>query len=130
MQPNLRFNPEIPAGYQILISKAEVADVHSHLSAARKFALGWNQSLLLEREPKNTGDRNAIKMIGVNRFWFFPRRRHIGYVATELSNQIATRRDFKMLLPRLMNIKWSGKDNNLIVVTYQILQSAKAKWGS
>lgn len=128
MQLSLRFNSDVPEGYQVWKNQAEVAGVHFHMDAARKFARGSNQSLQFERELKNTTDRNAIKVIGVTRFWFFFRKHHIGYVDTDLSNQIATRCDLKMLKPRLVQIWWSGNEKDFIVIRYQILQSSKAKW--
>ena len=122
MATDLRFLPDIPGGMRIWVTDVEVAGIQHRLSAARAFAKGRSHELLLEREPRNRHDTNAIKVIGVYEGWFFTHSVHIGYVPADIAKLVADRGDFDQLRPRLKNIWWGGYVRDFIVVRFDILE--------
>lgn len=122
MTTDLRFLPEIPVGMRIWVADEEVAGIQHRLAEARAFAAGRNLELLLEREPSNRHDPNAIKVVGVYKGWFFTHRVHIGYVPADIAKVVTERGDFDQLRPRLKNIWWGGKARDYIIVRFDILE--------
>lgn len=104
----------IPKDYQIF-SGAEVAGVTFRKDDALRFARGSNQELTLEREPNNTHDKNAIKVIGKSSGWDY----FIGYVPKDIAAQIIETELFNRVKPRLMRI-YQGTENYL-EIHFQII---------
>jgi len=111
---NQSYPTPIPKDYQIF-SGSEVAGVTFRKDDALRFARGSNQELRLEREPNNTHDKNAIKVIGRSsgRDYF------IGYVPKEIAAQIIETELFNRVKPRLMRI-YEGTENYL-EIHFQII---------
>jgi hypothetical protein len=119
---DLRFLPDIPDGMRILVADEEVAGIQHRISNAKAFAKGSNHDLLLEPEPRNRHDPNAIKVIGVYKGWFFTHRVHIGYVPADVARIVAERGLVDRVCPRLKNIWWGGYVRDYIVVRFDILE--------
>jgi hypothetical protein len=71
MARNLRFLPPIPEGMHILSADREVMGIEHRLSDAVAFAKESSHKIEFEREPDNPHDKNAIKVIGISKRWFF-----------------------------------------------------------
>lgn len=107
-------NP-IPPGYQIFAQSLPVAGMEYRKSDAIKFARANNQEMILEREPNNQHDKNAIKLIGIsgsNKYF-------IGYLPKEVSEQIVATGLFDSVKARLTRI-YVGKDD-FLEFHYQIV---------
>jgi len=75
----------------------EVAGIQYRKAEALRFANSSNQELILEREPDNEHDPNAIKLIGIsgsNKYF-------IGYIPKEISEQIVSTKLFDSVKPTL-----------------------------
>jgi hypothetical protein len=90
------FLPPIPDGFQIYTGVALVG-VTFRKDDALRFANSQNQSLELEREPDNSHDKNAIKVIGISKRG----RGFIGYVPKDVAAQISRSGMYDTLRPRL-----------------------------
>lgn len=101
------FLAPIPKGKQIF-SRCDVSGISFRKDDAIRFAKGTNLELELEREPFNTHDENAIKVIGKAS----GKRYFIGYIPKELSEQIAETGLFESIAPRLDRI-YQGSDGYL-----------------
>lgn len=127
MKSDQRFLPAIPEGMQIHITGVEVAGTYYRLSDALAFAKGSNQWLLLEREPRNKHDPNAIKVIGAYKGWFMNHRKHIGYVPADIAKELCQRPDLELIVPRLRNI-WCGESgSDKLIVRFDLLENKPAK---
>jgi HIRAN domain len=122
MTKDLRFLPPIPDGMRILFGDTEVAGVQHRLANAFTFARGRNHDLLLEPEPTNRHDPNAIKVIGFYKGWFFTHRVHLGYVPAEMAKVVAERGLVHQVRGRLKNIWWGGYVRDYLVVRFDILE--------
>lgn len=109
------FLPPIPKGFQIFNARLSVAGIEHRRDDALRFADDSDQTLALEREPDNTHDANAIKVIGVTR----GTRRFIGYVPKEVAEQIVGSGVADVVQPRLERI-WRT-DNGFVDVIFQIV---------
>ncbi|MBE0615159.1 MAG: HIRAN domain-containing protein [Burkholderiales bacterium] len=109
------FLPPIPKGFQIFNARLSVAGIQHRRDDARRFADDSDQTLALEREPENTHDANAIKVMGVTR----GTRRFIGYVPKEVAEQIVGSALADVVQPRLERI-WRT-DNGFVDVIFQIV---------
>ena len=106
---------EIPSGYQIWVARPEVAGLMHRKKDAVEFVRSKHKRLILEREPDNTHDANAIKLIGVGD----GRQFFIGYVPKEISEQIAATERFDCVQARLRKTYVSEK--NFVDIEYQII---------
>lgn len=118
------FLPPIPQGFQIFDARLSVAGIEHHRNDAILFANDSNQTLAMEREPDNTHDANAIKVVGISG----SARRFIGYVPKDVAAQIVGSGLVDVIQPRLERI-WST-DNGFVDVTFQIIgpKSSKAQY--
>ena len=78
----------IPEGYRIYEERLDVRGVQHRRADAISFARARGQWLEFEREPRNTNDLNAIKVLGCWRGFFFTKRKHIGYVSRETAARV------------------------------------------
>lgn len=110
------FLPPIPRGYQIFESRLSVAGLQHHKDDAREFAEAATKTLVLEREPSNAHDSNAIKVIGVVDG---ETRRAIGYVPREIAEIIVGSGLVDIVQPKL---EWSRvSDEGSVDVIFQII---------
>jgi hypothetical protein len=79
---------EIPEGLQIFAERLEVAGVSFRKADATAFALSKDGWLEFEKEPGNSHDRNAIRIIGCSKGFLGTKRRFIGYVPKQFSKMI------------------------------------------
>ena len=100
------FLPPIPGGFQIYAGFALVG-VSFRKDDSLRFANSQNQSLELEREPDNSHDKNAIKVIGVSKRG----RAFIGYVPKDVAAQVVRSGMYETLRPRLGRI-YEGRNSN------------------
>jgi hypothetical protein len=105
----------IPSGYQIWVARPDVAGLLHKKKEAVAFAKAKQQTLLLEREPDNTHDSNAIKLIGLGDGKQF----FVGYVPKEISEQIAATNMFEHVRARLRKTYLS--ERNYVDIEYQII---------
>lgn len=110
-----RFLPPIPKGFQIYAGRLEVAGVRHRRSEALQFANGSGQTLLLEREPENRHDPNAIKVIGLTGAV----RHFVGYVPKDISEQIVGSGLFQVVQGRLEYI-WRSR-GGYVKIIFQII---------
>jgi len=114
----------IPNGYEIY-SWSSVAGIQHKRKMALQFARHRNQSLELEREPDNTEDSNAIKVIGCSKRLVFADRDAIGYLPRELASCIVEGGFWGSVEPRLLRVH-VGKDEH-IEVEFQLLGPRERK---
>lgn len=109
------FLPPIPNGYQIFAQDLPVAGMFYRTEEAMNFAMSSNQELMLEREPSNKFDTNAIKLIGLSGATQY----FIGYLPKELSAQIIGTDMFEKVKARLASIHLSGGE--YLDIEYQLI---------
>jgi hypothetical protein len=111
------FSPPIPSGYQkyVYAGNLTVAGIQYRKAEALRFANSSNQELILEREPNNEHDPNAIKLVGVSG----SKKYFIGYIPKEISEQIVSTKLFDCVKPRLESI-YIGK-NDYLEIQYGII---------
>jgi hypothetical protein len=105
----------------------EVAGIPHRKRAAIAFAKGKQHRLELEPEPKNPHDRNAIRVIGISKGWFFWHRRLLGYVPQETAERIVGAGLMKVILPRLKSIFVGEYPQPVIHVRFDLLRPKLAK---
>ena len=101
-----KFNESIPKDYQNLYAEIEVAGLFENLDNASEFLNGTNQSLILQSEPSNQYDKNAIAIYGN-----FTRRSllvfssekncKLGYLSKEIVKEIKANNLIETIKPRL-----------------------------
>lgn len=111
--------PEILEGLQIFEERLEVAGVQYRRDDAHAFANGQNLSLEFEREPNNTHDQNAIKLIGCRHGYFGVKRHFIGYVPSNVAADIVERGYYEKVAPRLL--KTYVGENGFVEILFQVL---------
>lgn len=109
------FLPPIPKGFKIFDARLSVAGIEHRRDDALRFAADYDQTLVLEREPDNAHDANAIRIIGVTR----GTRRFIGYVPKDVAEQIVGSGLAEAVQPRLERI-WRT-NNGFVDITFQIV---------
>lgn len=109
-----RFLPKIKSGFQIY-EETKVAGVSLRKSHVIDFFEAENQDLVLEREPTNTHDNNAIKVFGVSSCG----KALLGYVPKEIAARIVRTNSYSLIYPRLRSIYVA--DNGYVEVGFQIL---------
>ncbi|MDA7842603.1 HIRAN domain-containing protein [Methylophilaceae bacterium] len=101
---NRGINWKIPDGYKTFTSDT-VVGTSFFLSNARSWGKAKELSLELEREPNNKHDKNAIKVIGVSKGFFFGyNRRPIGYIAKQTAKALVRREFLDKVKPHLSEI--------------------------
>jgi hypothetical protein len=95
-----RFLAAIPKGYQLLADRLSITGVQFRKQEALRFAAAGGQSLRLEREPTNTYDANAVKVIGTSDGG----EHFLGYLPREIAKQVAEAGLFEAVRPHLTDI--------------------------
>lgn len=109
----------IPEGFQIYERMLTVAGITFRRKDAAAFAKGKRPWLEIEREPGNTYDPNAIKVIGCSKGFFGDKRRFIGYIPKEVSKLIVEGDYLDKVLPRL-DRAYVGYDD-FVEIRFQII---------
>ncbi len=82
---------EPPAGYRCLFRRVHIAGISYRSAAGHAFVIGTDQRIILEPEPLNEADSNAIKTIGTWKDSFGGHRsQHLGYVPRDKALKLAT----------------------------------------
>ena len=115
----------IPDGYQIYVSRLEIAGIHYRKDEALKFAVGNYQTIAFERDQNNKHDPNAIKIIGTSKGLIFTSSKILGYVPKEVSKQIVGSDLFSAIKPRLKRIYVS--DKGFIDIQWQLIGPKETK---
>jgi hypothetical protein len=105
------YSRPIPEGMSVLESYLSVAGISHRKDDVIAFVEGKGHRLEFRAEPRNPQDRNAIKVFGVSKGWLFWRKRHIGYVPTEVAQEIADAGLIKKIALHLDRIWVGGKDD-------------------
>lgn len=92
-----RHKPEMPSGHQILAGRVAVAGCFAKKAEFIGFAKSKSKALILEVDPQNPYDRNAVKVVGLGDGSRF----HIGYLPREIAEEIARYKIFEKIQPRL-----------------------------
>lgn len=108
----------IPEGFQIYEQRLDVAGIQNYKSSALKFIKAKQPSLLLERDPSNKYDKNAIKVIGCGKGLLGTRNYHIGYVPEKAAKKICEF-GFSAFQPRLLK-RYEG-NSGFVEVLFQVL---------
>lgn len=103
-----KFLPPIQKGYQIFLQNMGVTGLGYRRADAVAFIDDHNQSLRLEREPDNSVDRNAIKVIGIGESGEY----FIGYLPKDAAAQITETNSFDSVYGRLVRA-YRGSDDYL-----------------
>lgn len=115
----------IPGGYQIFEERLELAGVQFHKEAAEVFATAQNQWLELERDPTNSHDKNAIKVIGCVKVGYGSSRLFIGYVPKKVARAIVQKGLYDAVKPRLLKAYVSPA--GFVEILFQLLGPKAAK---
>src|SRR5262245_25141155 len=118
---DLRFQPDYPEGFRVWSGDEDVAGIHHRLNAARRFAKGRQQAVELVPNRTIRNDRNAIKVLGIFKGWFFTHRVHVGYVRADTAKAIADSGLAGEVRGRLQTIWCDGYYPDYIVVRFDIL---------
>ncbi len=102
-----RFLPPIPKGHRIFCGDVEVAGIKHHRDEAIAFIKGKDHEIVLELEPRNKFDPNAIIVFGTIKGFFGRKVKKVGYIPAEISKIIAEQSAFSQITPRLRNIYMS-----------------------
>ena len=96
---------EKPEDYKYLVFSSDVAGTSFRLKEVKAWVNSSNKSLELERDPDNEHDKNAIKVIGVSKGFFFGyNKRHIGFVDRRTASKEIGRKDIKQIKVTLQRI--------------------------
>jgi hypothetical protein len=109
----------IPKSFQIFAERLEVAGLGYRRDNAARFISGTNLWLELELEPSNKYDKNAIKVIGCSKGWFWTKRFFLGFVPKDVAASIAEEGLSGAVKPRLLKTRLSG--DGFVEVLFQIL---------
>ena len=99
-----RFLPPIPKGHRIFCGDVEVVGIQHHQHGAISFIKGKDHEIVLELEPRNKFDPNAIIVYGITKGFFGRKVNKVGYIPAEVSKIIAEQSMFTQLAPRLRNL--------------------------
>ena len=117
-----RVDNSLPNETVMFRDEEEVVGVNHRLAAALSFANGENPELEFKRDPSNSADPNAIKIIGHYTLRGLRKSAHIGFVSKDVARLIVVYADDQMLYPNLKVI-WQGDDNKkYLLIKYDILQ--------
>ena len=94
---------KVPKGFTGYLNESVVGT-----SFRCKDAIAWAKSkdisLILEREPDNKVDENAIKVIGKSKGFFGTKTRHLGYVEKDLAQRLVKKDFVDKVYPWLRDI--------------------------
>ena len=117
---NRGINWKIPDGYKTFTMDT-VVGTSFFLSKARSWGKAKELSLELEREPNNKNDKNAIKVIGVSKGFFFGyNRRHIGYIAKQTAKALVRREFLDKVKPHLESVNFPP-NGKYVQIRYQLI---------
>ena len=112
MPDSQRFGIKVPKTHKIAYSEFEVAGLFAHLDELEKALAPGDASFVLNREPDNPYDKNAIA-VKVRREGFFGTKFHmIGYLPKDIAAEIAQKGDFENLMFRPKTL-WEGDSKTM-----------------
>lgn len=114
----------IPAGFRIYEDRLEVMGAALHKAAALPFCRGKCQAIILEPEPGNRHDPNAIQIIGQWKGWLLNHRKKIGYVPREAAKRLADAHMATLVAGRLLKT-YAGRDG-FVEILFQIVGPVEA----
>lgn len=118
---------EIPEGFQIFESRLEVEGTSFRREDATSFAESSTQWLELERDIGNKHDKNAIKVIGCSKGFFFgTKRRFIGYIPKDVSKLVVGNGFWGQVQPRLLKTYVGSR--GFIEILFQLLGPKSKKF--
>lgn len=109
----------LPAGFRIYFDSVPVMGVTMRKVEATTFCKAQGRQLVLEREPDNRHDPNAIKVIGSWKGWFRRKSRLLGYVPAEMAAKLVETGVAPKVLPRLK--KTYLGDDGFVEIEFQII---------
>ena len=83
-----KFRYSIPQGMTVYEDDVEVVGVGNPCRHARKFLKRSKRRIYLQREPGNTHEADAIKVMGRSKGWFREVRKCIGYVPSDIARRL------------------------------------------
>lgn len=107
MSDSIRFKEPIPSGYRIYYGQVAVAGVGRRKPQAQAAASGRDLQIVLEFEPANKHDRNAVKVVARYKGWFLKHSDMIGYLPRDLAEEIASKEVLPLLKARPKEL-WVG----------------------
>jgi len=113
-----KFNESIPKDYQNLYAEIEVVGLFKSLDNAYEFLNGTNQSLILQTEPSNQYDQNAIAVYGnftKKSLLFFSSEKNckLGYLPKEIAKDIKINNLIETIKTRLRYIGVGDKGGKI-----------------
>jgi hypothetical protein len=117
---NIQLKPSYSAKLEIYNEDVEVSGIQYRLSDAIAFAKGNHHRLLLQRDPQNEYDRNAIMVIGISAGWVLAKSRFIGYIPKAIAAHIARKGLSDKLEPRLRNV-YVSKDWDYVAIRFDLV---------
>lgn len=110
-----KINEEIPSGYVRYTSALSISGIQFEKDAARKFIHSKeSQSLILEPEPDNPSDKNALRILGSTPSGSY----FIGYIPKDIAQQVSASQLIDKIRLRLLKV-YEGK--SFLDVTFHIV---------
>ena len=112
-----------PGMDRIVAHNIAIAGISRQRLSATEFFAGFKQALIVEREPTNPPDSNAIAVIGTwtERGTFTSRREHLGYVPREVASKVASvTRELEPLAAALKVMSKSTVNTGILAVSFNI----------
>jgi hypothetical protein len=106
-------------GYKFIEKYVRVAGTRNRIKDIVPFAKKDNIWLEFEREPNNSYDKNAIKLIGCSKGFLSNKRYFLGYVPKEISVALVNSNLVQQTLPRLRRI-WIPDEEDDATIIIQI----------
>ncbi|WP_423841138.1 HIRAN domain-containing protein [Vibrio mytili] len=95
-----QYKVAIPKGYRIYFKAIDIAGAHHKKNEIIHVMRAKTVKFVLEPEPTNPYDSNAIKVIAIKKGWFFSSSFHIGYIPKNIAKQICDKSLLLELIPR------------------------------
>jgi hypothetical protein len=115
MSHSQRYKVAIPNGYKIFFSEMEVAGLNYRMDDFIKLCRSKKAEIDMVPEPRNTHDKNAIKVIAIIKGIFWDKKLHLGYVPRDVAKRIADTGVIDIIKIRLKEI-WLGDRGGAKVV--------------
>lgn len=109
MSENIYFKEPIPKGMRIFVKQFEVMMAKEYINQIEKIANSKTPEIVLESEPKNKYDTNAIKVLAKKKVLFWEITLMLGYLPRDLAKFITEYNLIKNLIPRAKSI-WFGDE--------------------
>ncbi len=109
MSENIYFKEPIPKGLRIFVKQFEVMMAKEYISQIEKIADSKSPEIVLEPEPKNKYDKNAIKVLARKKILFWENTLMLGYLPRGLAKFITEYNLINSLMPRAKSI-WFGDE--------------------